>query len=131
MNTFVYGIGTDILKFSNIENSVNDYNDSFVLGIYTENEINLIKSRPNPLFSFATRFAGKEAVFKSLNVFGNDVKLKEIEILEDENNCPIVHLHGNAAEIANKKHISNILISLSYDTDYAIAFATAIANNTI
>ncbi|MCQ4671119.1 holo-ACP synthase [Lactonifactor longoviformis] len=122
----IYGIGTDILNIRNIEKAVSDITDPFVRKTYTENEIALITSRPLPLYSFATRFSGKEAVFKSLSADGNSLRLNEIEILENELGQPTVTLHGNAKKLAEAKGISQILISLSYDTDYAVAFATAV-----
>lgn len=122
----IYGIGTDILKISSIASSTADLNDPFVRKTYTPKEIALITSRPIPQNSFATRFSGKEAVFKALNIYGNDIRLNEIEILENENGQPTVTLHGNALRLAEQKGISRILISLSYDTDYAVAYATAL-----
>lgn len=122
----IYGIGTDILNISNIKNSVQDTTDPFVQKTYTKKEIELILSRPIPLYSFATRFSGKEAVFKCLNINGDDIRLNEIEILENKNGVPVVCLHGRAKEIAEEKGISEIKISLSYDTDYAIGYAVAI-----
>ena len=116
-----YGIGTDILKISSIAESVADLNDPFVRKTYTPGEIALLNS-------FATRFAGKEAVIKSLNLHGNDIRLNEIEILENENGQPTVTLHGNALRLAEQKGISRILVSLSYDTDYAVAYASAHKN---
>lgn len=122
----IYGIGTDILNIKNIENSVVNIEDPFVQKTYTKKELELIQSRPNPLFCFATRFAGKEAVFKCLDTDGNTVRLNEIEILEKDNGQPYVILHGQAKTLADQKGISQILLSLSYDTDYAIAYAAAI-----
>lgn len=119
----IYGIGTDILKIDKIISMVRDITDPFVTKTFTQREIELITSRPIPVNSFATRFAGKEAVFKSLNIYGNDIRLNEIEILENENGQPIVNLLGNAKIIADKNGLTKILISLSYDTDYAIAYA--------
>lgn len=120
-----YGIGTDILKISSIAPGVADLDGPFVRKTYTQKEIALIASRPVPLNSFATRFSGKEAVFKSLNLYGDDIRLNEIEILENENGQPTVTLHGNALRLAEEKGISRILVSLSYDTDYAVAYASA------
>jgi holo-[acyl-carrier protein] synthase len=122
----IYGIGTDILNIQTIRNAVSDPLDPFVQKTYTPKELELIKSRPLPLYSFATRFSGKEAVFKSLSLDGNSVRLNEIEILENEVGQPTVTLSGNTKRLAEEKGISQVLISLSYDTDYAVAFATAI-----
>ena len=123
----IIGIGTDILNLKTIRPSVQDPEDSFVRKTYTEKERSLIASRPLPVYSYATRFAGKEAVFKSLNTDGDALRLNEIEILENENGQPTVHLHGRAAALAKEKGISHIFISLSYDTDYATAFAVAVS----
>ena len=122
----IYGIGTDILKISSIASGTADLNDPFVRKTYTPKEIALITSRPVPQNSFATRFSGKEAIFKALNIYGNNIRLNEIEILENENGQPTVTLHGNALRLAEQKGISRILISLSYDTDYAVAYAAAL-----
>lgn len=123
----IIGIGTDILKISNIEHAVSDLSDPFIQKTFTLRELDLICSRQIPLYCFATRFAGKEAVFKSFSVGGNAIRLNEIEILENEIGQPIVILHGNAKNIAKLKNIHSILISLSFDTDYAVAFATALS----
>ena len=122
----VLGVGTDLLKISNLAPAVADPADAFVRKTYTEAERALILSRERPLMSYATRFAGKEAVFKCLGADGDAVRLSEIEILERETGQPAVTLHGAAAEIAAKKGIREVQISLSWDGEYALAFAVAI-----
>ena len=119
------GIGTDILKLSSLASSVQEETDPFVQATYTERERALIRSREVPLYSYGTRFAGKEAVFKCLGVDGNRIRLNEIEILERETGQPYVILHGRAAEAAAEHGIREIHISLSYEDEYAIAFAAA------
>ena len=122
------GIGTDLLHIQTIAPSVTDPGEPFVRKIYTEKELALILSRPVPLYSFATRFAGKEAVFKCFRTHGDAFRLNEIEILEDKNGVPAVSLHGKAARLAREKGIREILISLSYDGEYAMAFAEAVGD---
>lgn len=122
----IKGIGTDILQIQKLKSVFDtpDYQtDSFVLRTYTAAEIALAESRPVPLFCYATRFAGKEAVFKALSVTGEDCRLNEIEILSEDSGKPFVHLHGAAARLAEKREISQILISLSYEDDYVFACA--------
>lgn len=124
----IKGIGTDILSIDKLKPifKKEDYlKDSFVRKTYTTNEIALAESRPLPLYCYATRFAGKEAVFKALTVTGEDLHLNEIEILSDETGKPYVILHGQALLLAQKKEISQVLISLSFEDDTAIAFAIA------
>lgn len=124
----IKGIGTDILSIQKLKPIFDkeDYlQDSFVRKTYTEKEIALAESRPLPIYCYATRFAGKEAVFKALTVTGEDLRLNEIEILSDEIGKPYIVLHKNAALLAEKKEISHILISLSFEDDTAIAYAIA------
>lgn len=122
----IHGIGTDILHIKTIAPSVADLDDPFVRSVYTKKELEIIQSRQIPLYCFATRFAGKEAVFKSLGVDGDSLRLNEIEILETSFEQPLVILHGKAKALAASFGITKILLSLSYDTDYAVAYATAL-----
>jgi holo-[acyl-carrier protein] synthase len=123
------GVGTDILKISNIEKLVSDISDPFIQKTYTKNELLLIKSRPIPKYCFATRFAGKEAVFKTLSADGNSILLNQIEILENKQGQPLVILYGEAKAASEKRKITNILLSLSYDGEYAVAYASAVNDN--
>lgn len=124
----VKGIGTDILEIEKIKpifETPSYLTDSFIQRTYTQAEIALAEARPVPLFCYATRFAGKEAVFKALSVTGEDCRLSEIEILPDDSGKPFVNLYGAAAELAKKREISQVLISLSYEYNYAVAYAIA------
>ncbi len=125
----IHGIGTDLLNIHHIQQLyVKNPEDIFFRKTFTDQERALIFTRQSPLYSYATRFAGKEAVFKALRIHGNSVRLNEIEILEDGNGAPTVTLHGAALWAARQNGISHIHISLSYDTDYAIAYAICECN---
>ncbi len=120
----IHGIGTDLLAIERIRSLYkSDPEDAFFRLTFTEQERALIQSRPSPLYSYATRFAGKEAVFKALRIDSDAIRLNEIEILENETGAPTVNLLGNARLTADRLSISNIHISLSYDTEYACAYA--------
>ena len=121
----IKGIGVDIFEINKLRSIIDeiDYlNDSFIKKTYTKKEIELAESRPIPITFYATRFAGKEAVFKSLAIDSNSIRLNQIEILSDDKGQPYVNLYENAKRIAKEKEINQILISLSYDNSYAIAY---------
>jgi phosphopantetheine--protein transferase-like protein len=120
----VIGIGTDILKIERIRNGLTG-GESFLNRSFTEKERELARQRSDPALFFATRFAGKEAVFKCFGVDGGDIRLNEIEILEADTGQPQVTLLGKILDIASQKGIRNVRISLSYDSEYAVAFALA------
>lgn len=121
----VVGIGTDILKYGQIVFESLENNDPFLMKTYTAKEQEEGESRSDKYSYYCTRFAGKEAVFKSLNINGDKISLKDIEILSNINGQPYVVLHGNLKQIALEKNIHEVLITLSYDTDYYVAFSIA------
>lgn len=124
----IKGIGVDILEIKKLHPifGQTDYiNDSFVRKVFTAREIELAESRPVPVNCYATRFSGKEAIFKALGINGDSLRLNEIEILSNEDGKPYVNLLGNAAKIAKEKGIHQIHLSLSYEDKYAIAFCIA------
>ncbi|THV07258.1 fatty acid synthase [Dendrothele bispora CBS 962.96] len=118
------GVGVD----QELISSVPSNNPNFVSRNFTDAEISYCRSQPSPASSFAARWVGKEAVFKSLGVKskGAAAAMKDIEILNDnESGAPIVKLHGDAQVQASQKGISKVLISLSHSDNVAIAFAQA------
>ena len=96
--------------------SVPSHNPTFLARNFTDAEIAYCQSQPSPASSFAARWVGKEAVFKSLGVKsqGAAAAMKDIEILNDDSGVPTVHLHGDARARAAEKGVSKILISLSH-----------------
>jgi phosphopantetheine--protein transferase-like protein len=120
----VTGVGTDILSMKRFRNVIEGDSDSFVHKIFTEREREQASQSPDKTAYLATRFAGKEAVFKCFDIHGN-VHLSEIEVLDGETGQPHVTLFGEFTKIAAGKGVKRVHISLSYETDYAIAFAVA------
>ncbi|KAJ7745730.1 fatty acid synthase [Mycena metata] len=103
-------------------------NPTFVTRNFTPGEIAYCRAQPSPPSSFAARWAGKEAVFKSLGVKskGAAAAMLDIEILNDEaTGAPAVRLHGDAKKAADEQGVSKVLISLSHSETVAIAFAQA------
>jgi holo-[acyl-carrier protein] synthase len=120
----VIGVGTDILSVARLHDILENQSGSFMNKVFTENERAQADASGDPLSYFATRFAGKEAVFKCFNIHG-DARLSEIEIIDGETGQPQVTLRGKFVEIAKEKGITDVRISLSYENEYAIAFAVA------
>ncbi len=121
----VLGVGVDIMKITQLKAEFLVWQDPFVQKTYSKKEYEQAMERDAPLYYFATRFAGKEAVFKSLNWKDSSIQLRDIEILSNEYGQPFVMLHGKVKEHARAVGIVEVLISLSYDTEHAIAYAIA------
>ena len=125
----IYGVGTDILSLERLSRIL-EHDGSFAKGVYTTRELELIRSRPEPLCCYATRFAGKEAVFKALRPDGN-TRWTEIEILSEPDGAPCVQLHGSAAQYAAEQGVTAVRLSLSYEDRYACAFAVAVTEEKV
>jgi len=119
----VSGIGVD----QELIASVPSWNPTFLERNFTGAEITYCRSQASPASSFAARWVGKEAVFKSLGIAskGAAAAMKNIEILPSEAGVPQVHLHGEAQKAAVEKGVNQVLISLSHSETVAIAFARA------
>ena len=104
--------------------SVPSHNPTFLERNFTASEVSYCQSQPNPSASFAARWAGKEAVFKSLGVpsKGAAAAMRDIEILPDEAGVPQVHLHGSAKQAADSKKITKVQISLSHSEVRLVVF---------
>jgi holo-[acyl-carrier protein] synthase len=120
----VVGVGTDILSMERFHGVMDTDGDVFLEKLFTVEERRQASESPDPTAYFATRFAGKEAVFKCFGIHGN-VRLSEIEILDGETGQPRAMLLGEFSRIAEEKGVKSVHISLSYENDYAIAFAVA------
>lgn len=119
----IAGVGTDILNMKDLSKDYLISSDPFLVKTYSEKEIAAASVREIPFYYYATRFAGKEAVFKSLGISSDHIRMSEIEILNDENGKPYVTLYGELKKKAEERGVICIHISLSYEKDYATAFA--------
>lgn len=122
--------GVDLMRVARIERVIRQYGDRFVMRIFTPNEQAICGDR---VHAYAARWAAKEAVAKLLGTglqgLGSGataVSWLSIEIRRNNQQKPIVYLHGRAAEVARQNQLQHIDISLSHDGDYVIASAVAL-----
>ena len=119
----ILGIGADLMEARRILSMPEE--DPFFQKVFTEQERRQAAERPAPLRYYASHFAGKEAVCKALSINPDIVRLNDIEILNDGFGRPAVTLYGTAAAHALAVGITDIHISLSWETELCLAFAVA------
>ena len=117
----MHSIGIDIIEIARIEKAIARWGESFLKRVYSEPELRLYRKKPS---SLAARFAGKEAVIKTLGIKSKGIGWKDIEILADPDGKPLVQLHGKAQSRADDLGIAHLAISLAHSREYAIACAT-------
>lgn len=115
--------GIDITRIKRFKKFLK--NEKFLNKVFTEKEIEHIlqnKTEIGKLERLAGKFCAKEAILKALGIgIGNGVKLKEIEILHDENLRPKANLYTNAKQKFYFLKLNKIDISISHDAGVAIA----------
>jgi holo-[acyl-carrier protein] synthase len=115
--------GIDLIEISRIEEVVTRHGKHYLERIYTPAELEQCGKRPE---SLAGRFAAKEAVAKALGRGIGDVGWKEIEVLGDEQNAPVLTLHGVAAQLARDLELSAWSVSISHSQSHSVALVVMI-----
>lgn len=121
----ILDIGIDIVEIGRIRQYMNK-NENFLKKLFTENEIELFKSKGYAPQTIAGNFAAKEAISKSLGLGIRGYDLKDIEILRNKMGKPIVITHNNLEKICINQNVLEIKVSISHGQDYAIANAMTI-----
>ena len=122
----VVGLGVDIVEVERIERAIQRWGDAFVRRIYTPGEIEHSAAPVVLGPRLAARFAAKEAVMKALGVGWRALAWREIEIANDADGRPVVHLHGAARRIATERGVVDVYVALAHTHDHAVANAVAV-----
>ena len=115
--------GVDLIEISRIEEVVARHGKHYLERIYTPAELEQCGKRAE---SLAGRFAAKEAVAKALGCGIGDITWKEIEVLGDERNAPILTLHGAAEQLAKEMELTTWSVSISHSQSHSVAMAVMI-----
>lgn len=115
--------GVDLIEIDRIAEVIARHGKHYLERIYTPAELEQCGQRTE---SLAGRFAAKEAVAKALGCGIGDVGWKEIEILGDEQNAPVLGLHGAAELKAKEIGLTVWSVSLSHSQSHVVAVAVAI-----
>ena len=120
----VCSIGTDIVNVKRIERSVNRYGERFVNRILNPAEVIQWRQRERDSNFLAKRFAAKEAISKALGTgIGRGVSFQNIVISNDSKGVPLVSVSKGALKALEAQGASRVLLSISDEKEYAIAFA--------
>ncbi|NOH15163.1 holo-ACP synthase [Clostridium cochlearium] len=118
----IIGIGVDIIEINRIKNAIKR-NEKFIEKIFSEEEIKYLKKKDFKYESIAGKFAAKEAIVKALGTGFRNMKIKDIEITNNELGKPLVELKGGALEIIKDYKNIRIHLSISHSRDNAIAYS--------
>ena len=114
-------LGIDIIKVERIAASLAKFGDRFTNRVLTPHERAHVRGRAETM---AGRWAAKEAVSKVLGLGVRGIGWRDIEIERLPTGQPSVRLHGRAAARATQLGMDRVAVSISHESDYAIAVAT-------
>jgi holo-[acyl-carrier protein] synthase len=113
-------LGIDIIKVERIRHSLARFGARFSNRVLTPAEQGYVRDRPE---TFAGRWAAKEAVSKVLGLGVRGIGWRDIEIERMPTGQPAVRLHGRAAGRAEQLGMERIAVSITHESDYAVAIA--------
>ena len=116
-------LGIDIIKVERIRTTLARFGRRFARRVLTASEDRYVRDRPETL---AGRWAAKEAVSKVLGLGVRGIGWTEIEIERLPTGAPSVRLHGRAARRAEQLGMDRIAVSISHESEYAVAIAFGI-----
>jgi holo-[acyl-carrier protein] synthase len=119
----IFGIGTDIVEVSRIEDSLARFGDAFAQRILTEQEwLSFQQSKTQARF-LAKRFAAKEAFAKALGTGLRDpATFQNIGVAHDDLGKPVLDLSPALQTFLDKKGIVQQHLSISDEKALAAAF---------
>jgi holo-[acyl-carrier protein] synthase len=113
-------LGIDIVRVERIRAALERFGDRFALRVLTDHERRYVRNRPE---TFAGRWAAKEAVSKVLGLGVRGIGWRDIEVQRLPTGQPSVRLHGRAAQRAEQLGMGRIALSITHESDYAVAIA--------
>lgn len=119
-------LGIDIIRVDRIAASLARFGDRFTRRVLTSGEQRHVRGRPETM---AGRWAAKEAVSKVLGLGVRGIGWRDIEIERLPTGQPAVRLHGRAAVRADQLGMDRIAVSISHESEYAVAIAFGVRSN--
>ena len=116
-------LGIDIIKVERIRSALDRFGARFSRRVLTDDEQRYVRGRPETM---AGRWAAKEAVSKVLGLGVRGIGWRDIEIERLPTGQPSVRLHGRAEQRALQLRMDRVAVSISHESDYAVAIAYGI-----
>lgn len=118
----MYGIGADIVQIERIREGLERFGERFARRVLTEAEFLEFRANSQPERFLAKRFAAKEATVKALGLgFREGLAASLIGISHDDYGKPGLVYLGSALQQVQAMGITESLITLSDERDYALA----------
>ena len=122
----ILGLGVDLADIDRVGKVLAKY-PRFAERCFTEHEREYAFRFANPERRLAARFAGKEAVMKSMGTGWRRIRWKDIEITGGGK--PTVRMSGNAARRAEMLGVTEVLVTITHTDTDALVMAIAVGEH--
>lgn len=122
MRTPVLRVGVDMVSLRELASMVETSGPTFLDSSWTRTEQAYCQGSISRL---AARWAAKEATMKALGHGIGEIDPLDIEVHAVEGEPPDLHLHNTAAAHASASGLKELVLSLSHEADFALAFVVA------
>lgn len=124
----IIGLGVDLADIARIEGLLARY-PRFARRCFTPHEQQYAERFARPARRYAARFAGKEAVMKSLGTGYRQVRWTDIEITGGGK--PTVNLKGTAAACAEQLGVTRVKVAITHTDRDALVFVVALGEHQV
>jgi len=122
----ILGLGVDLADIERVGRVLEKY-PRFAERCFTEHEREYAFQFARPERRLAARFAGKEAVMKSMGTGWRRIRWKDIEITGGGK--PTVRMTGNAARRAEMLGVTEVLVTITHTDTDALVMAIAVGEH--
>lgn len=122
----IVGLGVDLADVERVAGLLERY-PRFAERCFTVHERDYALRFATPARRLAARFAGKEAVMKSLGTGWRRIRWTDIEITGGGK--PTVRLQGTAARRAEMLGVSEVLVTITHTDTSALVMAVAVGDH--
>jgi holo-[acyl-carrier protein] synthase len=118
----ILGLGIDISEVNRIEAAIGRHGRAFLERVFTPAEIEYCERYRNRFERYAGRFAAKEAGMKALGTgWRGGIRWVDFEVTGLPSGQPTLALHGKARELAERKGVERIALSITHSGNTALA----------
>lgn len=120
----IRGIGVDAVDIERFRTSLTR-TPSMRERLFTDEELEYVAPKVDPVRSLAARFAAREAVMKAMGLGLGAFGFHEVWVSRAESGEPSLRVTGRAAELAADRGITSWHLSLTHTDLVAIAYVVA------
>jgi len=116
-------VGIDVVAVERMSRLLGEHEDAATT-LFTERELAYCGARRRPTEHLAARFAAKEAVLKAFGTgMDRGMRWTDVEVVHDPGGRPSVELHGAVGDLARRRGLGQLDVSLTHSAGIAAAHA--------